>query len=55
MKDLIRSAALALAFGLLSGSAHAADAATIQPTNWNAILIFLAFVIVTLGITYWAA
>ena len=55
MKDLIRSGALAAAFGLLSGSAYAADAATAQPTNWNAILIFLAFVIVTLGITYWAA
>ena len=27
----------------------------IQPTNWNAVLIFLAFVLVTLGITYWAA
>jgi cation/acetate symporter len=55
MKDLIRSGALAAAFGLLSGSAHAADAATVQPTNWNAIIIFLAFVVVTLGITYWAA
>jgi cation/acetate symporter len=55
MKHLIRSGALAAGFGLLSGSAHAADAATVQTTNWNAIIIFLAFVIVTLGITYWAA
>ncbi len=55
MKDILRSGALAATFGLLAGSAHAADAATVQPTNWNAILIFLAFVVVTLGITYWAA
>ena len=31
------------------------EAGAIQPTDWNAILIFLAFVVVTLGITYWAA
>jgi cation/acetate symporter len=53
MKNLIRSVGLAAAFGLLSGSARAAD--TVQPTNWNAVFIFLAFVVVTLGITYWAA
>ena len=28
---------------------------TIQPTNWTAIIIFAAFVLLTLGITYWAA
>jgi cation/acetate symporter len=56
MRASLRSGALgAAAFGLLSGPARAADAATIQPTNWNAIFIFLAFVVVTLGITYWAA
>ena len=55
MNNLIRSGAFAAAFGLLLGPAHAADAATVQPTNWNAIFIFLAFVVVTLGITYWAA
>jgi cation/acetate symporter len=55
MGRFIRLGALAvLAFGLLSGSAFAAEGA-IQPTNWNAVLIFLAFVVVTLGITYWAA
>jgi cation/acetate symporter len=53
MKNLIRSLGLAAVFGLLSGSAHAAD--MVQPTNWNAVFIFLAFVVVTLGITYWAA
>jgi cation/acetate symporter len=55
MKASLRSGALAAGFGLLAGSARAADAGTIQPTNWNAIFIFLAFVVVTLGITYWAA
>jgi cation/acetate symporter len=54
MKSLTRSGGLAAACCLLAGSANAADAAT-QPTNWNAVLIFLAFVVVTLGITYWAA
>src|SRR5271170_5815234 len=48
------SAFVVVALGLLSGSAFAAEGA-IQPTNWNAVLIFLAFVLVTLGITYWAA
>jgi cation/acetate symporter len=54
MKNLIRSGGLAAAFTLLSQSAYAADAAPV-PTNWNAIFIFLAFIVVTLGITYWAA
>ncbi len=31
------------------------EAGTVQPADWNAIGIFLAFVLVTLGITYWAA
>src|SRR5271168_5105810 len=55
MGRFVRSAALAaVAFGFLPTSAFAAEGA-IQPTNWNAVLIFLAFVLVTLGITYWAA
>jgi cation/acetate symporter len=55
MSRFIRASALAaVALFLLSGSAFAADAAD-QPTNWNAILIFLVFVVITLGITYWAA
>src|ERR1700722_11567213 len=48
------TAVVVVALGLSSGSALAAEAA-VQPTNWNAVLIFLAFVLVTLGITYWAA
>jgi len=58
MKDVLRSAALAAGSCLIAGSAYAAgpiEAGTIQPTDWNAILIFGAFVILTLGITYWAA
>ncbi len=57
-KSLTRPGAFAGALALSAGSAYAAgpiEAGTIQPTDWNAIGIFLAFVIVTLGITYWAA
>ena len=32
-----------------------ADRADAQPIDWNAIFIFAAFVLLTLGITYWAA
>ena len=58
MKSLLRLGALAGALTLRAGSALAAgpiEAGTIQPTDWNAIIIFVAFVVVTLGITYWAA
>ena len=58
MKGLTRSGALAGAITLAAGSARAAEAieaGAIQPTDWNAVVIFLAFVVVTLGITYWAA
>jgi cation/acetate symporter len=58
MKSLIRAGGLAVACCLLAGSAYAAgpiEAGTAQPTDWNAILIFAAFVILTLVITYWAA
>ena len=58
MRNLIRASALAATCCLLAGSAYAAgpiEAGTPQPTDWNAILIFSAFVLLTLGITYWAA
>jgi cation/acetate symporter len=58
MKSIPRSGGLSAACWLLTGSANAAgsiEAGTAQPTDWNAILIFAAFVILTLGITYWAA
>lgn len=39
--------------------ANAADAISgaveRQPTNWQAIIMFLIFVVFTLGITYWAS
>jgi cation/acetate symporter len=54
MKTLVRSAGLAAAVGSLSTPAWAAEGAA-QGIDWSAILIFLAFVIVTLVITYWAA
>ncbi len=51
MKKLI-----ALATPLLYANlAHAADAPAEQPLNWHAIVMFLLFVAITLGITYWAA
>lgn len=45
----------ALAF--LPAAAMAADAAPAAPApvNWNAIIMFLIFIALTLGITYWAA
>ncbi|MCY1257740.1 Cation/acetate symporter ActP [compost metagenome] len=48
-------ACLLLGAGLVaSQGAFAADAAA-RPLNWNAIYMFLAFVLFTLGITRWAA
>ena len=43
------------ALGAASSLAAGAAWAALQSTNWTAIIIFAAFVIVTLGITYWAA
>ena len=39
-------------FALAAGTI---DGGTKQATNWSAIAMFVAFVILTLGITYWAA
>jgi cation/acetate symporter len=54
----IAGAAAALTLGT-AGTAFAADAIAgavqQQATNWTAIVMFLAFVAGTLGITYWAA
>lgn len=58
MNRFITSSALGGALALVAGAARAAgpiEAGTAQPTDWNAILIFAAFVLLTLGITYWAA
>jgi cation/acetate symporter len=53
-----RLLALAAPLTLISSAALAdgpLQAGTMQATNWNAIIIFAAFVLLTLGITYWAA
>ncbi len=53
-----RPLALGLPLVALAGPALAAgpiEAGTMQATNWTAIVIFAAFVLLTLGITYWAA
>jgi cation/acetate symporter len=58
MTHLFKTSALAAAFASPICVARAAgpiEAGTIQPTNWTAIIMFVGFVVVTLGITYWAA
>lgn len=54
MKRVLTALAATLPF-----AAHAADALTgevqRQPTNWQAIVMFLIFVVLTLYITYWAS
>jgi cation/acetate symporter len=59
-KTFAGAAALLLAGAtVVAGAAHAAGpdvgAVQQQPTNWTAIGMFLAFVLLTLGITKWAA
>ncbi len=52
------AALAAMAGALVPASAYAAaveGAVTKQATNWSAIIMFLIFVLATLGITYWAA
>src|SRR5258708_2148240 len=54
----LRALAAAAALALAPSLAHAdavAGAVTKQATNWSAIGMFMAFVCMTLGITYWAA
>jgi cation/acetate symporter len=55
MIRLIKSSLLAATFALAGGAAYAADAGASAPVDWNAVGIFAVFVILTLGITYWAA
>ncbi len=60
MKTLKTSLAAALASGgmLMANIAYAAPdvgVAQKQDTNWHAIIMFVMFVLFTLGITYWAA
>ncbi|CAO3407930.1 Acetate permease ActP (cation/acetate symporter) [Azospirillum largimobile] len=52
------AALAAMAGALVPASAYAAaveGAVTKQATNWSAIIMFLIFVLLTLGITFWAA
>ena len=46
---------LLLSGGLLSSGAAMAAETAARPLNWNAIGMFLVFVLFTLGITRWAA
>jgi cation/acetate symporter len=59
MVHRLRAALPMLALPLLSTSAWAAGAdlgqAAKQDTNWHAIFMFVAFVLLTLGITWWAS
>ncbi len=51
----LSSALALLAFSCLAYAAPAVEATTKQATNWHAIIMFLIFVAMTMGITYWAA
>jgi len=55
MNRLIKSSALAAALTPLAGAARAADTGAAPPLDWNALIIFAAFVVLTLAITYWPA
>jgi cation/acetate symporter len=58
MNRLLKAGLLAALSALAAGEAsaqQAAPAAAAPTTDWNAIIIFAAFVVLTLGITYWAA
>ncbi len=47
--------ALLVAIPVLARAAGAVEGGTQQATNWHAIIMFILFVCLTLGITYWAA
>jgi cation/acetate symporter len=49
------AAAMAVAVPGLARAAEAIEGGTKQATNWPAIAMFIVFVCMTLGITYWAA
>lgn len=59
MNKSLHTLGSATAAALLAGAAHAAGGdvgeAAKQSTNWTAIVMFLIFVVATLGITKWAA
>ena len=56
MRSLFRFACVAAAtLALLPTAALAQGAPAAAPVNWHAIVMFLVFIGITLGITYWAA
>ena len=56
MNGLVKWLAAAAALALTAGAAEAQTAgAPAAALDWSAISIFAAFVVLTLGITYWAA
>ena len=56
MNRFIKSSAVGALFALITSAAFAqAPAAAAPATDWTAVAIFAAFVLLTLGITYWAA
>jgi cation/acetate symporter len=54
MRKIVTALAL-LGFSALALAADAVGATEKQATNWHAIIMFLIFVGLTMGITYWAA
>ena len=55
MIQRLSSALALLAIAGLAYAAPAVEATTKQATNWHAIIMFVIFVALTMGITYWAA
>jgi cation/acetate symporter len=58
MRRVLQAGSLATLLSFAAGAAQAAgpiEAGTMQSTNYTAIAMFLGFVLLTLGITYWAA
>ena len=55
MKQLFSSALVLLISASSALAAPTVEATTKQATNWHAIIMFIIFVGITMGITYWAA
>ena len=55
MTESLRPRIAVLLLALVLPAAALADVGTASGTNWPAVLVFAAFVVVTLGITRWAA
>jgi cation/acetate symporter len=56
MNRFNKAGLLGTALTIFAGAAHAqGTAAPSTPIDWTAIVIFAAFVVLTLGITYWAS